>query len=320
MHKQPIKCIGGEQDRDNTHTSEVSMTYAAIYARTSSPNQKDNYSIGGQIGSCVDYCERNGWKVSHIFVDECLDAKSIDHRPKFQLMLEKAKAREFSMVIGWKLDRLCRSLADVVNVERTLRQHGVQLCTVTELIDSSTSIGRFNFRNLASWAELESEMTGERSRLGLYALARERRWPNGLPPLGYTLDANGKLLVVAEEASVVRGIFRKYLTIKSMPELAYRLNQTSVKTKSGNTGIWNAHMVRHILNNRLYVGQYHVAAHIEDVPSLRIINPNTFNKVQQTMHRYLNGKARRKSMQLERKQAKSERVLKRYHEFLSTMT
>ena len=147
---------------------------AAIYARISSLNQKFNYSINEQIDCCQKYIEQRGWITKYLFYDECERAKTMD-RTKFQLMVEKAKLGCFDVIVFWKIDRFCRSLADLVNVERTLRECGVSLSSVTEFIDTTTSVGRFNFRSVGSVAELESEIISERARLGLNGLAKAHK-------------------------------------------------------------------------------------------------------------------------------------------------
>jgi len=65
--------------------SEKSM-FAAIYARTSSPNQRFNYSTKEQVNRCWKYCKERGWIVRYVFVDEGESGRTIE-RPKFQLML-----------------------------------------------------------------------------------------------------------------------------------------------------------------------------------------------------------------------------------------
>ena len=291
--------------------------YAAIYARTSSPNQKDNYSIDEQVNQCQEYCQQRGWSLQRIFVDECQSGKSIDGRPKFQLMMQRAKSQEFSVIVVWKLDRFCRSLVDLVNVEKTLRSNGVELCSVTEFVDTTTSVGRFNYRSLASVAELERELIGERARLGMYALARERRWPNAHPPLGYDRDSRGQLSINDSEASLVQKIFQWYLKEKSMPAVAFLLNSTAAPTKSGAGSSWSVRTVRNILSNTLYIGTYHVAGHQEQVADLRIVSQRIFLIAGRLMKRYRVSEAKRAPMPLDRKQAKLEKILKNYHGFLA---
>jgi len=160
----------------NNGISKKLIVRAAIYARISSPNQKNNYSINEQITQCRYFIKQRRWTTKYIFFDE--ESGNTVNRPKFQLMLQKAKQGYFDVIVFWKLDRFCRSLVDLVNIERLLRSYGIGLSSVTEYVDTTTSVGRFNFRSIGSVAELERELIGERARLGLHALAKEHKWPN----------------------------------------------------------------------------------------------------------------------------------------------
>jgi len=285
---------------------------AAIYARTS-PGNRSNYSIEEQVNQCWEYCNRRGWSVRYVFVDEDRSGKTVE-RGKFQLMLEKARSGEFSVVTFWKLDRFCRSLVDLVNVERMLRQWGVELCSVTEFIDTTTSVGRFNYRNLASVAELEREMIGERAKLGLYALAREHRWPNSRPPFGYEKDDEGRLVVNEKGADLVRRVFEMYISKKSLPGLAFELNTIGVTTKKN--GKWSACSLREVLGNGIYVGKYRVAGVEDYVEEYRIVSDEIFQKASETMARYKSGDAGRPRMNEDRRTMKIEKVFNTYLGFL----
>jgi site-specific DNA recombinase len=288
--------------------------FAAIYARTS-PSNRSNYSIEEQVNQCWDYCNKRGWTIRYVFIDEDKSGKTVE-RAKFQLMLEKAKEKEFSIIVFWKLDRFCRSLADLVNIERALRQYGVELCSVTEFIDTTTSVGRFNYRNLASVAELERELIGERARLGLYALAREHKWPNSHPPLGYDRDEDGRLVINEREAELVRRVFEMYINEKSLPRLAFELNTNSVPTKKN--GRWSACGLREALTNEIYVGKYRVAGVEDYVEEYRIVSDEVFQKAKETMARYTAKGASRPPMNEDRRMMKIEKVFNTYFGFLRT--
>jgi site-specific DNA recombinase len=288
---------------------------AAIYARTSSPNQRYNHSIKEQVKRCWKYCDDRGWAVRYVFVDECESGGTTD-RPKFQAMLEKARAGEFNVIVFWKLDRFCRSLVDLVNIERNLRELEVGLSSATEHLDTTTSVGRFNFRNLASVAELEREMIGERARIGLHALAREHKWPNPHPPLGYDKTDGGTLRVDREEAKLVRWIFKRYIRTKSMDQVAFELNTQGAPTKRGKK--WTARAVKDVLTDGLYTGKYKVAGVEEHVEGFRIVKDQLFSEVNELRIRYENGDgAKRPPMPEDRRMAKIERVFHEYFEFLS---
>jgi len=300
-------------DERNRGKESKKPTFAAIYARTSSPNQRFNYSIKEQVQRCWKYCEQRGWIMRYIFVDEGESGRTIE-RPRFQLLLEKARAGRFDVIVFWKLDRFCRSLVDLVNLERVLREREIGLCSVTEYIDTTTSIGRFNFRSIASVAELERELIGERARMGLYALARQHKWPNPHPPLGYDKGEDGRLIVNKDEAKLVLRIFKTYLQNKSMPQVAFDLNNEGIRTKRGNE--WNARAVRDILTNEIYIGKYNVAGVNHYVEEYRIIDEELFKKVNQIRLRYKVGSAERPPMPETRKTKKIDRV---FNEFLKLL-
>lgn len=287
---------------------------AAIYARTSSPNQRYNHSIKEQVKRCWKHCDDRGWIVKYVFTDECVGGGTIE-RPKFQIMLEGAREGKFNVIMFWKLDRFCRSLVDLVNVERSLREMGVGLCSATEHLDTTTSIGRFNFRNLASVAELEREIIGERARMGMHALARERKWPNPHPPLGYDKAEDGTLRVNRVEAKLARWIFKRYVRVKSMDQVVFELNQKGATTKKDKK--WTIRAVKDILTDGLYVGRYKVAGVEEKVKGLKIINDQIFDKAAEIRTRYGNGGARRPPMPEDRRMAKIDRVFGEYFEFLN---
>ena len=301
----------GNQGKGN---DEHKVVFAAIYARTSSPNQKFNYSIREQVDRCWKYCDERGWVAKYVFVDEGESGGTTD-RPKFQLMLEKAKVGKFNVIVFWKLDRFCRSLVDLVNVERMLREHEIGLCSVTEYLDTTTSVGRFNFRNLASVAELEREMIGERARIGLHALAKRHEWPNPHPPIGYDKTEDGMLEVNKKEARLVRWIFKRYVGSKSMPQVAWELNKKGIRTKKGKE--WNARAVRDVLNNELYIGRYKVAGVEEQVEGCKIVENQLFGKVNEIRMRYENGNGvKRPPMPDDRRISKIDMVFNDYFAYL----
>jgi site-specific DNA recombinase len=284
----------------------------AIYARTS-PNNRSSYSIDEQVNQCWGYCEKRGWTVRYVFIDQDQSGGTVE-RARFQQMLEKAEAEEFDVIVFWKLDRFCRSLVDLVNIERTLRECGVQLCSVTEFIDTTTSVGRFNYRNLASVAELERELIGERAKLGLYALARDGRWPNPHPPFGYSKDQEGRLAILKDEAKIVRRIFRSYVAERSMPQVAFDLNKDRIPARK--SSLWDAQAVREVLTNPIYVGRYNVAGVQNEIEGCRIVTEQLLVKANETMLRYRTGKAERPPMPKERRIRKVETLHRQYQEFL----
>jgi DNA invertase Pin-like site-specific DNA recombinase len=90
--------------------------------------------------------------------------------------------REGDTLVVWKLDRLGRSVKNLVDLVGKLHTQGVQFKSLTDAIDTGTASGRFFFHVMASLAEMERELTIERTRAGL-EVARQ---------LGRKAAANGR--------------------------------------------------------------------------------------------------------------------------------
>ena len=289
---------------------EEKQIVAAIYARVSSNSQTFGYSQEEQVRLCNERCKVLNWKVRYIFKENGKSGSTLD-RPKFQFMMEKAKENRFNVVVFWKLDRLCRSLVDLVNVERTLRKYGIGLHSVTEQIDTVTAFGKFNFRNIASASELERDLIMERVKMGMKARALKHKWLNKNPPLGYKVKKDGFLKIDDKEVELVLKIFKMYGRLKSMPQVAYELNKDGIKTEKGKK--WNATGVKRILDNEIYIGVYKVMDVEDYVKEYKIVGKRLFEKTKQLQE--LSKKERRK-MPMERKLGTIEKVFNENLEYL----
>ncbi|WP_424005790.1 recombinase family protein (plasmid) [Haloarcula salina] len=282
---------------------------AAIYARTSSNSQRFGYSIDEQVRRCWELCENASWDVAFVFSDEAESGRDTE-RPEFQSMLKRARENLFDVVVFWKLDRFCRSLVDLVKTEEELDDLGVGLHSVTEFLDTTNPVGRFNFRNLASAAELESDLTSQRVKLGMYGLARERKWPNDHPPLGYEKNDDGTLRIDESERQLVYLIFRLYIQEHSMPQVAFLLNQRSKTTSRGDS--WCRQSVGKVLRNKLYIGHYQIADFEANVEEYRILPDSVFEEATEARFRFKHAQA---EMDNSRKQSKAERIVDEYRTY-----
>ena len=315
-HSQEINSSKSDYIQKILHDSrlltvdEKKQIVAAIYARVSSNSQVFGYSQDEQVRLCEERCKMLNWKVRYIFKENGKSGGTLD-RPKFQLMMEKARENRFNVIIFWKLDRFCRSLVDLVNVERTLRKNGVGLHSVTEQIDTITAFGKFNFRNIASASELERDLIMERVKMGMKARALKHKWLNKNPPFGYKINKDGFLKINDNQADLVLKIFKMYVKLKSMPQVAYELNKVGITTEKGKK--WNATSINRILDNEIYIGVYKVMDVEDSVKEYKIIDKKLFEKVMQLQE--LSKKERRK-MPDERKLGTIEKVFNEYLEYL----
>lgn len=294
---------------------ESEHEYAAIYARTSSKNQRFGYSLDEQVRQCIEHCKMLGWTVAFVYRDEAESGKDTD-RPMFQKMAAGAEREHFDVIIFWKLDRFSRSLMHAVQLESEFRTFGVGLYSVTEQIDTTSAAGRFNFRNIASAAEFERDMIKQRTQMGLTALAMDHKWPNDQPPLGYAVQNDKTLSIDEKEVALVKTIFQTYLEERSMPQVAEILNSKGATTKVGNP--WCTRAVGDVLRNPLYIGHYEVGEVQDHVPEYQVIPEALFEEVSAVRNRFQSGRAKRSSMPKSRKQRLISEIVETYREYLES--
>lgn len=145
----------------------------AIYARVST----DGQTTENQLLELTQVAERHGWQVTATFVDEGISgAKGRDRRPGFNALHRTIARKEVDMVMAWSVDRLGRSLQDLVGFLGELHGKGVDLYLHQQGLDTSTPAGRAMFGMLGVFAEFERSLIQERVRAGLArARAKGRR-------------------------------------------------------------------------------------------------------------------------------------------------
>jgi DNA invertase Pin-like site-specific DNA recombinase len=136
----------------------------ALYARVST----DGQTVENQLRDLREVAERHGWHVVSEFTDRGISgAKGRDKRPAFRRLWEAVTRREIDMVAAWSVDRLGRSLQDLVGFLSELRAKEVDLFLHRQGLDTSTPAGRAMFQMLGVFAEFERAMIQDRVRAGL---------------------------------------------------------------------------------------------------------------------------------------------------------
>jgi len=143
---------------------------AALYLRVSTQDQ----SCELQRRELLAFAEARGWNVVEVFEDKATGTNG--NRPQLKAMLAQARARRIDLVIAWKLDRLFRSLKDLVVTLQDLSEVGVGFISLKDNIDMTTSSGRLMTHLLGAFAEFEASLIRERVRAGLaHAKAKGKR-------------------------------------------------------------------------------------------------------------------------------------------------
>ncbi|MBD8518892.1 recombinase family protein [Plantibacter sp. CFBP 8804] len=143
-----------------------------------------------QLDALVDA----GVQKRDVFADVTSGSRTAIERPGMTKLLEYAEAGD--TVIVWRIDRLGRSLIDVLNTVELLRSREIQVRSLSDGIDPATSTGRLMLHMLATLAEYERELIVERVNAGI-AAARESGTRFGRPPVNPDIITE-KLAIVAE--------------------------------------------------------------------------------------------------------------------------
>ena len=140
------------------------MKRAVLYLRVSTLDQ----TTANQERELRQVAERAGWQIVHVYKDHGISgAKGRDRRPAFDALHKAAVRREFDVVMAWNVDRLGRSLQDLVGFLGQLHAAGVDLFLHQQGLDTTTPGGKAMFQMLGVFAEFERSIIQERVRAGL---------------------------------------------------------------------------------------------------------------------------------------------------------
>lgn len=160
----------------------------ALYARVSTNLDDDKRTTEGdkvkrqdpevQLIKLRDYCASHQWEVYKEYIDRA--SGSDDRRDALDLLMEDTFHKRFDVVLVVRLDRLMRSLTNLLNIIKEMESHQVRLVATDQMIDTSTATGRLLTNILGSLAEWELEIDSERIKDG-QAKARIRGTKSGKP-------------------------------------------------------------------------------------------------------------------------------------------
>ena len=146
------------------------------YQRVSTNHQ----DLENQTRSVDDQIDRLGWECVGEYKEVESGMKSKDHRPQLRRLLRDSRLRQFDRVIVYSLDRLGRSVVDVINTINELEEVGVNIFVVKNSIDTSTSQGKMFTYFCSIFGEMERDMIISRQKSSIERLReKNKRWGKG---------------------------------------------------------------------------------------------------------------------------------------------
>ncbi len=146
-----------------TSTQPAAQTRAVIYARISKDATGEGAGVDRQVKSCTHLAEAREWNlIMPPLVDNDVSAFNGANRPEFTRLMTLIRERKIDAVLCWHMDRLCRRIAELVEIIKVCRDADVHLSTVHGDLDLSSPIGKMFATILIAVAEYEAEHKGER--------------------------------------------------------------------------------------------------------------------------------------------------------------
>ena len=230
------------------------------WARVSSREQREGYSIDAQLRAVRDKATKCGWTIVREFV-VAESAKRGAERTVFNHMLKwvKTNARRTGLdaILSHKLDRVCRNMRDAVRLQELEDQCGVQLAFVDNQFGPGAA-GALSFNVMAAVAQYYSDNLRAEVLKGMDEKVRQG-WPTGLAPYGYMNvdDRDEPVVPHPEKSKTVVRLFDLYATGNhTFKSLAVTLQREGHVYRPSQPR-FTATTISYILNNRFYVGELH---------------------------------------------------------------
>ncbi len=253
--KKTVAIIPPQVKYDRHVRVEQKKLRVAAYCRVSTLLEQQEGSYEAQVDYYTEKINSNpNWKCAGIFADDGKSATQTKKRDDFNAMIDACMAGKVDLVLTKSVSRFARNTVDALQYIRKLKEKNIPVIFEKESVNTMESGGELLITILSSQAQEESRNISENTRWGI-----TRRFENGIISvnhkkfLGYTKDEDGNLVVVPEEAVIVKRIFREYLEGSSILQIAKGLEDDEIKTVTG-LDHWHPGTINNMLSNEKFCG------------------------------------------------------------------
>lgn len=280
------------------------MLTALRYGRFSSNNQREE-SIDAQLRAIDEYAEKNNIQIVGTYKDEAQTGKN-DKRDEFQQMIEAIILGdiEVDMILVHKFNRFARSTFDSVIYKKKLKDLGVRVVSVTQIIDD-TPEGAMLEKFLEAIDEYYSANLALEVKKGLRENALKGKKVGGKILLGYEMGEDG-FLKINKDSEIVKRIFNDFADGITKSQICDAMHKEGIRTKKGVH--FKIRTIGDMLKNEKYIGKFIYKLSSNEIIRLdnvipRIIEQDVWDKVQERLKKrtvprpnkvndyYLTGKA-----------------------------
>lgn len=224
----------------------------AAYCRVSTASDEQLVSLAAQKTHYENYIKSNeAWEFVGLYYDEGVTGTKKEKRDGLLSMVADCERGKMDLVITKSISRFARNTTDCLELVRKLLDLNIYIYFEKENLNTGEMESELMLSILSSLAESESVSISENEKWGI-----KRRFQNGTfiisyPPYGYD-NVDGEMVIVPEQAEIVKQIFADTLAGKSTHAIAGELNAKGVLTKKG--GSWTPGTINGIIGNEKYAG------------------------------------------------------------------
>jgi len=226
----------------------------AAYCRVSTQREEQESSLKSQVMHFTRLiCENPEWEFAGVYAEQ-QSGLHVSDRSELERLLHACDTGRVDIVLMKSVSRLSRNTVDALKILNGVIEKGIELRFDLENLSTKDERVRQMFAMIAGVAQHESWSKSEDIKWGMrHRASRGKAILNHSRFLGYTKDAAGQLVIVEDEAKIVRLIYSLYLEGRGYRQIKKYLEQNGIRTVSGKIE-WSTSTIDRILSNEKYVG------------------------------------------------------------------
>lgn len=227
----------------------------AAYARVSTETEEQANSYQAQVEYYTEKIKNNiAWDFVGVYTDEGISGTDTKHREGFKKMIADALEGKIDMILTKSCSRFARNTVTTLTTVRQLKEKNIDVFFEKEQIHSTDAKGELMLTIMSSLAQDESRNISENVKWGhRQRFSKGQVYMTYKAFLGYKKGAEGKPVIVEEEAKVIRLIYKLFLNGLPISKIARKLEEQGIKTPKGKEK-WSTSSIKSILTNEKYKG------------------------------------------------------------------